>query len=408
MKITLRFVSLFTILLMMLMMPESPLFAQGSPTDDGDNWMRRLPDNTYVAAISIPGTHDTATGEGFGEDGSLGEEYARCQDLSIAQQWNVGVRAFDLRPAAFEGYLNCNHGMIATSKRFDDALKQIRDLLIANPSEFVIIHMLHASDGDMTDDYNTQILQLLHSDELKDYLVNFKKDLQVADVRGKMLILSRDKYAGTPVGGFFDNWTGSADWTYMTRPTIIGTGTNSSKVYVQDYSETYKEGDLDIKIAAMKRLLNYGATHKNKTKASLVWYFNFASAYSKVISLFGYEISTSDGYRDNATHTHAAMLDFLSSTEYFGPTGVVLMDYAGVDQSGEYKTRGRELVKAIIAHNFTYLDDVVAGIPATKIDGSEAKVEAFYSIDGARLASPQHNAVNIVRYSDGKSRKVLY
>ena len=87
---------------------------------------------------------------------------------------------------------------------------------------------------------------------------------------------------------------------------------------------------------------------------------------------------------------------------------MVLMDYAGVDQSGEYKTRGRELVKAIIAHNFTYLDDVVAGIPATKIDGSEAKVEAFYSVDGARLASPQHNAVNIVRYSDGKSRKVLY
>ena len=106
--------------------------------------------------------------------------------------------------------------------------------------------------------------------------------------------------------------------------------TAAQKVYVQDYSETYKEGDLDIKIAAMKRLLNYGATHKNKTKASLVWYFNFASAYSKVISLFGYEISTSDGYRDNATHTHAAMLDFLSSTEYFGPTGVVLMDYAGV------------------------------------------------------------------------------
>ena len=175
MKITLRFVSLFTMLLMMLMMPESPLFAQGSPTDDGDNWMRRLPDNTYVAAVSIPGTHDTATGEGFGEDGSLGEEYARCQDLSIAQQWNLGVRAFDLRPAAFEGYLNCNHGMIATSKRFDDALMQIRDLLIANPSEFVIIHMLHASDGDMTDDYNTQILQLLHSDELKDYLVNLRR-----------------------------------------------------------------------------------------------------------------------------------------------------------------------------------------------------------------------------------------
>ena len=140
----------------------------------------------------------------------------------------------------------------------------------------------------------------------------------------------------------------------------------------------------------------------------MVWYFNFASAYSQVFSLFGFEISTSDGYRDNASHTHAAMLDFLSSTEYFGPTGVVLMDYAGVDQSGEYNTRGRELVKAIIAHNFTYLDDVVSGIPATKSDDSEGQVEALYSVDGGMLDAPRHNAVNIVRYSDGKSRKVLY
>ncbi len=400
------FVPLRTAVLTMMMMVATLAVAQGNATDDGDNWMRRLPDNTYVAAVSIPGSHDTATGEGFGEDGSMGEEYARCQDLSIAEQWKVGVRAFDLRPAAFEGYLNCNHGMIPTVKRFDDVLYQIRDLLIEHPSEFVVIHMLHADDGDQTDDYNKQILSLLHSAELKDYLVNFKKDLKVSEVRGKMLILSRDMYAATPVGGFFSNWTGSADWNYMTRPTIIGTGTNTSKVYVQDYSETYKEGDLDIKINAMKRLLNYGATHKNKSKASIVWYFNFASAYSKVISLFGFEISTSDGYRDNATHTHAAMLDYLSTTNYFGPTGVVLMDYAGVDQSGDYNTRGRELVKAIIAHNFTYLDDVVAGVHAPA--GDEPEVEAYYSTDGTRLATPQHHAVNIVHYSDGSTRKILY
>lgn len=408
MKIDILNKPLRTALVLVMMMSVSSVAAQGNPTDDGDNWMRRLPDETYVAAVSIPGTHDTATGEGFGEEGALGEAYARCQDLGIAEQWNVGVRAFDLRPAAFDGYLNCNHGMIATVKRFDDALFQIRDLLIANPSEFVIIHMLHASDGDMVDNYNAQIIKLLHSEELKDYLVNFKKDLRVGDVRGKMLILSRDKYAGTPVGGFFENWTGSADWTYMTRPTILGTGSNSSKVYVQDYSETYKEGDLDIKIDAMKRLLAYGATHKNKTRATLVWYFNFASAYSLVESFFGYEISTSDGYRDNASHTHAAMLDFLSTTEDHGPTGVVLMDYAGVDQSNGFNTKGRELVKAIITHNFTYLDDMVAGIHHAECDDGDGRVEAVYSTDGARLDAPRRHAVNIVRYSDGKSRKVVY
>ena len=30
-----------------------------------DNWITPMPDNTYVSDLSIPGTHDSATGEGF-------------------------------------------------------------------------------------------------------------------------------------------------------------------------------------------------------------------------------------------------------------------------------------------------------------------------------------------------------
>ena len=36
-----------------------------------DNWITPLPDNTYVSDLSIPGTHDSATGEGF--SGFVGE-----------------------------------------------------------------------------------------------------------------------------------------------------------------------------------------------------------------------------------------------------------------------------------------------------------------------------------------------
>ena len=30
-----------------------------------ENWMKRLPDDAYVSTLSIPGTHDSGTGNGF-------------------------------------------------------------------------------------------------------------------------------------------------------------------------------------------------------------------------------------------------------------------------------------------------------------------------------------------------------
>lgn len=65
-------------------------------------------------------------------------------------------------------------------------------------------------------------------------------------------------------------------------------------------------------------------------------------------------ISTADGYRDNAAHTNATIIDYLDTHEA-GPTGIILMDYAGVDESNGYQTRGKELVEKIIANNFKYL-----------------------------------------------------
>ena len=109
-----------------------------------ENWMARLPDKAYVATLSIPGTHDTATGSGWDSGyAALGDMYARTQDLNIAEQWSAGVRAFDLRPSAFTDHLNLNHGIMATVLHFDKVLEQLRDSLIANPSEFVIIHIRH-------------------------------------------------------------------------------------------------------------------------------------------------------------------------------------------------------------------------------------------------------------------------
>lgn len=321
-----------------------------------ENWMSRLPDNAYVAALSIPGAHDAATGYGFsGWLGIFGNRYARTQDLDIARQWHIGVRAFDLRPAVYKDYININHGIMPTKMRFDKALQLLCDSLKANPTEFVIIHLLHAADGDkVKDTYDTRIQELLRQDRFRHFLVNYRHDLQVNDMRGKILIISRNHYSQTPIGGFFNNWTGSLNWQRQTEGTITGPQNVTGKLYVQDFSSTHHEGGVTQKVRAITQMLD-NSTHMNPSDPhNLAWVFNFASAYSKVESLFGRKISLSNGYRDNATHTHKAFLDYLH-THPAGPTGIILMDFAGVDHSNGFDTHGAELVQAIINNNFQYL-----------------------------------------------------
>ena len=378
-----------------------------------DNWMNRLPDEAYVAAISIPGAHDAATGSGW-EAGyaDLGDAFARTQELTLAEMWSAGIRAYDLRPCTRDGYLTINHGIIPTAMRFDTALRLLCDSLAANPSEFVIIHLLHESDGDQVDgSYNQLLLNVLNYDGLASFLVDFRRDLTVADVRGKMLILSRDAYASKPVGAFIRNWSHSADWSAMTRGQLTGaSSTASATLYMQDYYETFAEGAMDTKIAAMTRLLHFSTTHATTSASSIRWVMNFASAYSLTTSLFGYTVSISDGYRDNASQTHRAMIDFLASNNA-GPTGIVFMDYAGIDHSGDYITLGAQLTDAIIANNFGYLDDRLAVsrpiIPSASPVASASPV-IVYSLTGTLLDFPRSGTLGFARYADGSVRKTVF
>ena len=166
-------------------------------------------------------------------------------------------------------------------------------------------------------------MELLQRDDLKDFFVDFRKDLKVSDMRGKMLILSRDKYASKPVGGFMSNWCGYIDWNQQTRGVITGAGTgaySTGALYMQDFSDTHEEGAVNVKIGGIQKLLDYTTTHIPTSPVQIVWAYNFASAYCNG------SISTSDGYRENASYTHAAILDYLK-THQAGPTGIIPVSY---------------------------------------------------------------------------------
>ena len=161
-----------------------------------------------------------------------------------------------------------------------------------------------------------------------------------------------------------------------------------------------------IKLNALLELLRYGSTHKNRVASSVVWYLNFASAYSKV-GVFN--ASLSEGYRDNATYTNKAIADYLADESHVaGPTGIILMDYVGVDESAGYATMGASAVKAIIANNFKYLEDMGQTSVGQPDSAVKRTLIGTYSITGMKLSTPQPGSICIFRYSDGTCQKVMF
>lgn len=330
-----------------------------------NNWMQYLPDDAYLTDLSIPGTHDSGTGYGFENymlviPGTTVANYARTQTLQLEAQWNLGVRAFDLRPKVTGSRLAINHGPLQTKLYFDDALRTLGTFLKENPSEFIVIHMLYA-DGFDSDKakYQTYLKSLLERDGVKEYLIDFRRDLTVKDMRGKMLIISRDPYDTTPyTGGFFNGW-GNGVYRGIS---ISGKSGSSATLNVQDISDVYQKDE--EKKAAIIDLLNYSTKHNYSTwRDNSEWSFNLASGYNnKPASIGSFEIgSTAAGYKANAQNTHPVFINYLSE-DHAGPTGVVLMDYVGESDGA----RGPECVNALIENNWRYLQKKnAAGNPIT-------------------------------------------
>src|SRR5206468_7739138 len=107
----------------------------GKTSAAGNNWMTSLNGNLSLSQISIPGTHDS---------GALSEPFpgtAKCQNNSIAQQLNDGVRYLDIRLHYNSGTsLNTQHGIVDEGQSFDTVLTgAVLPFLASNPTECVIM-----------------------------------------------------------------------------------------------------------------------------------------------------------------------------------------------------------------------------------------------------------------------------
>ena len=307
----------------------------------GNNWITPLSDNLYVSQLSIPGTHDAATGNG------MSISSAETQDLTLQEQWDMGIRVFDLRPGykkvrkslfKYENQLYIYHGIFESKVSWADAMSTLATNLDKNPGEFAIVVMRFENDSPLYNNrstWNSLMSTYLNSTMPSSKKVNFSPYLTVGDLRGKILILSRDSYADSPItGAFVSNWSHSSEGS--TSGVISGNGGTAS-LNIQDY---YDVDDTSAKLASIYSFMQLASSNTDPA----VWTINHTSGYTGT-----------SAYRKNAANNNPSSYNRIIARDGSAScTGLMLMDFVGNRKSSSYTVYGDLLPQAIIDNNYRY------------------------------------------------------
>ncbi len=307
----------------------------------GNNWITGLNGKIYVQQLSIPGTHDA------GACSTTLANAGRTQALSIEDQFKMGIRAFDLRPAyckmIFQKGFWLWHGITKTDYKLNDVLNYFKNQLIANSGEFVLIQMRHETEDvlDATKDTRKwdDIYDILKNYD--DYIVQWKPDLTIDECRGKMIIFTRNDFKNRKKVALVSNF---GDNKYQ-KAQLAANG-QTAVYHVQDYYKIPSDS-VQVKMKLLKDL--YNITSKfNQSTNNFPWALNHTSGY--VTGILG--LANSDQYIRNAKNVNLPFYLYITQTNNVGPTGIVFMDYVGARKVNGSTVYGDLLPQAIIDQNY--------------------------------------------------------
>ncbi|WP_327171983.1 phosphatidylinositol-specific phospholipase C [Streptomyces sp. NBC_01336] len=97
------------------------------------DWMSGIADATALQRLTIPGSHDSGA--------RYGGPWTECQNTTIAEQLNSGVRFLDVRCRITGGSFAIHHGASYQNLMFGDVLGACRDFLAQHPTETVLMRV---------------------------------------------------------------------------------------------------------------------------------------------------------------------------------------------------------------------------------------------------------------------------
>ena len=315
---------------------DSILVAYDLPTPATD-WLSMVRDETKVCKLTIPGTHDTMTGMGFYQPvlKYIFNTTAISQVSTLEEQMNSGLRFFDIRPVvstdtiAKKKILRLTHGISELDIAFEWTIDQLQSYLKAHPTEFFIVKLQFDNGFEDQKDLYTLLSNVLHMSKYQGLFVdNWRPDITVSEMRGKILWLSR--YDLRPFNAAFHYPIVYCDWPdedpdieedinpeaqrscamYSMTDTTL-----TAKLYKQDYYKTTTEKRMRNK---QKTVIDMMHTAREATAGDKdIWIVNHCSAYTEV---------SPRGYITNASNLHPLVIDDLQT--YEGTVGIIPMDMA--------------------------------------------------------------------------------
>ena len=193
-------------------------YAYDLPTPATD-WLGMVKDETKVCKLTIPGTHDTMTGMGFYQPGLkfVFNMTAISQVSTLDEQIQSGLRFFDIRPVvstdtiAKKKILRLTHGISELDIAFEWTIDQLQSYLKAHPTEFFIAKLQFDNGFEDQKDLYPLLSEVLHLSKYQGLFIdNWRPDITVGEMRGKILLLSR--YDLRPLNILYDYPIVYCDW----------------------------------------------------------------------------------------------------------------------------------------------------------------------------------------------------
>jgi 1-phosphatidylinositol phosphodiesterase len=219
-----------------------------SSWEDRASWMKYIPGTTKLTEMTIPGTHDSGS--------QWGGMAAETQDLTVREQLDRGVRFVDIRLKwiFYDHELYVYHGPFPQHATLITVLVEIRDFLISNPTETVIMSVKDEGHRGNHPRWLDRIYQIIGEWDHLLWLRSYNPTLD--EVRGRIVLFNRfDNVFGLKAEGWKDcvfhsywnnvglrvqdcyhlNWLGDRGWKWGKIEEHLGhafSGDKSNTLYM--------------------------------------------------------------------------------------------------------------------------------------------------------------------------------
>ncbi|WNG19050.1 phosphatidylinositol-specific phospholipase C domain-containing protein [Cystobacter fuscus] len=162
------------------------------------DWMRWIPDDTSVAALSIPGTHDTMT-SGYPTGIPFVSTWVITQTLGLRPQLDAGIRVLDIRARHIGDRFTMHHENYYLNSNFDDVLSTVVQFLKDHPTETILMRVKQEYQPEATTrSFSETFTWYRDQAAYKDFIWGGNYVPALRQVRGRIVIL--DDFSGGAYG----------------------------------------------------------------------------------------------------------------------------------------------------------------------------------------------------------------